>query len=806
MRMCFIAVGICLLLSSAALAQGTGMGSISGVVVSESSKQPLESAGIVLLSLPDSTLVTGTMTDRKGTFRIDKIAPGQYFLHLSMIGYGDALSQPVSIDSMHPSADIGSIALTTAAIRLGEVVVTAKRPAFNNAIDRKVYNVQQDALGKTGSASDLLQSIPSVQVDIAGTVSLRGSENVLILVNDRPSPLMGKNRAEVLQQMPGSSIERIEVITNPSAKFKPDGTSGIINIVLKKDATPGMNAMPSASVGDHERLNVGVTLNYKPGPLNVYGSYGYRHDQRNSFMTDRRSQPDSSTGGRTRYDESLRSHSQPISHVGTLGMDWRLAHGNSFGVSGDFRRRGFTRRETSTKVFADAGGHVTSDYARVRVDNESEDEAGLSAYLEHDFKQEDRKLRMEVNIARSPETEDNHYTNIYSTPSTPVSYDNVLIKQTEDQKQVTVDYSSPLTEHSNLEVGYSGDFNRTDMRTLGEFFDPAQQRFITDSATSNHFAYRETIHAAYGTFANTFGSLSAMAGLRMEEALLNTHLAAGDAAATNDYFKLYPTLHLAYAVSEGSELQLNYSRRANRPEGEDLNPFPENVDPRNIRVGNPRLRPEMIHSIELGCRQQRGSYTAQPSLFYRRKYDGMTAVTRALNDSTLLTTRENLATDQSAGVELLLGVNAGSIFSTNASGSGFYEVIDASNLGFGAKKSTVTWSGTLNGNLTLASGTMLQLNSTYRSSRLTPQGKYLASVVFNVGARQELLNDKLSLTLTVSDVFKTLNRKMELDTPWLKESVTTSRDSRVAYLGVSYRFGRPPKKAKEKSLEYDNGL
>jgi hypothetical protein len=446
-----IVLGMAILISCDALAQGPGKAAVSGLVVSASSKRPLELVNVLLLNQADSTLVTATATDRKGLFQLDDVGPGRYLLHLSLIGYADAVREGVEVSSPPSPLDVGTVALQPTAIHLDEVAVTASKPVLRSAIDRKVYNVQQDLLSKTGSASDLLQNIPSVQVDIDGTVSLRGSANVLILLNGKPSPLLGQNRAEVLQQMPGASIERIEVITNPSAKFKPDGTSGIINIVLKKSASTGLNGSPSVNVGNQERCNGGMTLNYNPGRFNIYGSYDYRQDQRNSFMTDIRSQPDSATDGRSSYHQHVRSLSHPTSHIGTLGLDYNLDLHNSAGISGNYRHRAFTRRETATSLASDAGGHVTNDYDRVRVDYESEIESGLTAFYEHDFRKDEHTLRAEVNLAHSPETEDNHYTNSYRTPATPTGLDNMLIKQTEDQRQVTVDYSNALTEHSTLE-------------------------------------------------------------------------------------------------------------------------------------------------------------------------------------------------------------------------------------------------------------------------------------------------------------------------------------------------------------------
>jgi outer membrane receptor for ferrienterochelin and colicin len=254
------------------------------------------------------------------------------------------------------------------------------------------------------------------------------------------------------------------------------------------------------------------------------------------------------------------------------------------------------------------------------------------------------------------------------------------------------------------------------------------------------------------------------------------------------------------------ELQLNYSRRANRPEGDDLNPFPEYQSLRNIRAGNPRLLPEFIHSVEFGVQWQNDNLTIVPSVFYRNKYNGLTRVTRQHPDSTLWTTMENLASDESAGFEMVVSGNIGNTFSANLSANAFYEQIDASNLGFSGNKLTVTWSGNLNCNLNLVTATMIQMNSNYRSSRLTPQGEFKPSFVMNLGVRQDLFDDKLSFILTVSDIWKTLRRETNLDTPWLIQNTINNRDTRIIYFGITYHLGTPAKKSKDKSLQYDNGL
>ena len=806
MKICYTLFSALILISLNLVAQNHNAGSIIGTVLIESTKKPLEFVNVVVFYQSDSTLVTGAVTDSKGKFEIENIHVGTYFIKYNLVGYEEKQSANFKIDPEHPEIDFSKTYLKEAALSVGDVTVTSQRMTFVNSIDRKVYNVQQDILSKTGSASDLLQNIPSVQVDIDGTVSLRGSENVLILLNGKPSPLMGKNRAEVLQQMPANSIERIEVITNPSAKYKPDGTSGIINIVMKKDVGTGLNGTASANVGNHKRYNANISLNYNPGTYNIYGSYSIRQDERNSFTTDRQTQFDSTLHLSGYHNEDGNTYARPLSHIVSLGLDYHLDAIDDFGLSGHYRHRGFTRTGALTEATMDANGLPTQTYDRLRYDPEYENEAGGNVYFQHDFDGENQKLRAEFNISQQPEQEDNHYTDVYRFPSTLSTYDNMRIYQNDNQKQVTLDYSDKLSEHSTFEAGYAGDFNKRDMNYLGTYIDPIQQQLVTDLTKTTHFTYDETIHALYATYENSIGSLTFLGGLRTEQSFINANLISSDSLITNNYFELYPTLHLSYKINSLLELQLNYSRRANRPEGDDLNPFPEYPDPHNLRAGNPRLLPEFIHSVEFGLQWQNDNITIVPSVFYRNKYNGFTRVTSILNDTTLLTTEENLASDQSTGFEFIFSGNIGNTFSANLGANVFYEQIDATNLGFSGTKSAISWSGNLNCNLNLATATMFQLNTNYRSLRLTPQGEFKPSFVMNLGVRQDFLEDKFSFVLTVSDILKTLKREINLNTPLLLENTITNRDTQIIYIGITYHFGAPAKKAKDKSLQYDNGL
>lgn len=235
---------------------------IAGNVMDESSGRPFEFVNISLVSLPDSLIVAGTTSNKLGNYELDNIPVGNYFLRFSFVGYKKVESKKITVIASDGAINIGTISMSPEEINLNEVTITSNKIMLNNSIDRKTYNVQQDVMSKTGSASDLLQNIPSVQVDIDGNVSLRGSANVLILINGKNSPLMGKTRAEVLQTMPASSIEKVEVITNPSAKYKPDGTAGILNIVLKKDSGRGLNGSVTGNAGNQGRYNGNINFNF----------------------------------------------------------------------------------------------------------------------------------------------------------------------------------------------------------------------------------------------------------------------------------------------------------------------------------------------------------------------------------------------------------------------------------------------------------------------------------------------------------------------------------------------------------------
>ncbi|MDZ4809180.1 MAG: outer membrane beta-barrel family protein [Bacteroidota bacterium] len=800
-KLVFIFVLMMLLWSSLLAQKNTS--NISGTVTDKANKQAIEFASVQLLKITDSAVVSTTMTDKKGRFTLTDIASGNYILQYNFIGY-EKSNQLLSV-SYQQNLNVGRIEIFTLPKSLDEVTVTAQKSMLISSIDRKIYNVSQDIMAQSGTASDVLKNIPSLEVDIDGNVSLRGSGDVIILINGKPSPLMGRTRAEVLQQFPANTIERIEVTTNPSAKYRPDGTSGIINIVLKKNSKLGWNGTATFNAGNRSRQNGSFNMNYKPGKLNLFGNYAVRHDRRFRYTDINREYLDSVGKALGYYTENNQSPSNPLSHFVTLGAEYTINNHNRISLSGNYYTRKLIKQDVVKKLFYGKNYLITSAFNRLRYDPETEEEYDATANWQHNFNKEDHELSAEFTASSSKDKEDNSFTNVYSYPATANSFDNTFIKQSDNQQQLQIDYTNPLSEDSQLEAGYAASFTQIDMNFYAEYFDAAQGKFVNDIAKTNHYKYWDAIHAVYGTWQRSYEKIGYSVGLRAEQAFIKGNLITIDSLFNNSYFIIYPTLHLSYEL-ENSEFQLNYSKRVNRPDGDEINPFPEYRDPQNIQAGNPKLLPEIIHSIELGYKWQNKRFSFVPSLYYRYKKNGFTEVTIPLNDSVLLTTDQNLSTDQSTGLELIFSAKAGKFFSANLSSNFFYNRIDASELGYSNKKSIVSMSTNFNSSFTVTKTTMLQVSCNYRSASLTPQGKTFASFVTNAGMRQDLFKKKVSVILTASDIFKTLQNKTELNSSYLKQIAVGKRDAQIFYLGISYRFGKTVNKNDEEKIEFDNNL
>lgn len=785
------------------VAQKPVRGSISGTVIEKNSNQPLEFTQVTLKKVNDASFLQGTVTDKKGTFRFDQVAVGEYIVSYSFIGYEKVDAPAVSVTAKRLKIDLGILLLSESNQNLAEVEVTGRKSTYVNSIDRKTFNVGEDLMSQTGSLSDLLVNVPSVQVDIDGNISLRGSENVTILVNGKPSAMMNLNRAAVLQQMSANSIEKIEVITNPSAKYKPDGTSGIINIVLKKNKSLGLNGNVIANVGNDDRYNGNVTVNYNPGKFNLFGNISFRQDDRRR-INDLTTHTFSAGKETSLVKNNSESYARPTNTITGLGAEYKLNDRNSVGLTGTYNYR-FQRQTDASVYTTDSATVQKEDFNRDRYLPEMESDLEFVSFFRHNFGKEGHDLNLNYTSSYSKEYEDNYYTNIYRLPRLQTNYDNMFYHHWNNVSQFLAEYANAFSEESKLEAGYELDHTHNDMDLHRDTTAMNQTTFVQDFSRSSRFVRTEYTHVLYLTYEREMGKFGFLAGLRGEVTRTIANLVSANSAIESNYNRLYPTMHLSYKLTGQHELQLNYSHRIRRPEDEQLNPFPEYQDLRNLRKGNPYLKPEDIHSFELGYQFKKNAVTFVSTLYCRFNYNGITSIT-TIHGDTLVSTLQNLAKSTAAGLELVLSANMGKLVTFNISSNTFYNTIDASALGYSRNKANVSLMVNASAGINLTKSTVWQLSSNYTGEQLTPQGKRLPSFVLNSGLKQEVFGKKAALLFTVSDLLNSLRYKSEIDTPELQRFENRKRSARIFYCGFTYNFGKSGKKPKEPTLKYDNQL
>jgi hypothetical protein len=528
---------------------------------------------------------------------------------------------------------------------------------------------------------------------------------------------------------------------------------------------------------------------------------GYRNraDVRKRFSVDNRALLPPST-----YFGTEQSDIRPDVHDGTVTMTWHAGPGDLLTLSGEVLNRKRSIRDVASVVQRDAGGAVLSDHERIETGPEFERHRSASLSYQHDIPGAVHQLQVDAAWSHAPRGESSVFREHWRTPSQPDALNLVDIGQIEELDVLTVALHDVGKGPTKVEGGYMLSYHDQDIRSDADSLDVQQQRFIPDATQIYHFRLGQLIHAVYGTYERSLGKVDVLAGLRTEYAAIRPDLASLGTAFRNDYFGLYPTLNLRYAERKNADWQLSYGRRIHRPADDELNPFRVFSDPFNVVAGNPQLRPESTHLIELGYMMRFTHSTFLPSLFYRDRTDGIATVTQSLDDSTFLQTPVNVAHDRSGGVESIITVSMGHALEGNLTGSVYYEQIDATNLGFTGLRGVFSGSGS--GNLTVSPWrrTVFELNPLWKSPKLTPQGTQKSTFVLNAGARQGLLGDRLSVTVAVTDLLKTQRQDVNRNVAGIRQIVTNRRDGRVVYVGLGYHFGIA-EKHKEKPIQDDSG-
>ncbi len=681
------------------------------------------------------------------------------------------------------------------------IVVSGQKLSVETRIDRKVYSVTSDVQSTFGSLSDVLTVIPSVEVDADGIVSLRGDSNVLILIDGKPSTqFSGPSAGDSLQSIPAKDIERIEVLTNPPAQFKADGAAGVINIILRKKRSGGLTGSLQGSLGSGGRSVVGADGGYGSGPLSASATASYRQDYRQRLVQSDVMAPDPITG---LPDESKNSISERIHRaVPTVGLSAEYALNDRQSISGStsWADRGGLRTYTQLDDNIAASGVITSSTRRLSTGHDPQTDLDQKLGFSQKLARPGETLDFSLHRSASLQHEHYDYTNDSFIPPAQTFYNNLSFRESHATSEFGADYALPMSKTRSLKLGYAFEQDDYKFGNFGNNVDPVTGAQVSDPSLINDFKVRQQINALYTSYQMSRGAWSGLGGLRAELTHRDAQQLTDNISNTDTYFEIYPSLHVDYSLSDESTLSLGASRRVTRPQFENLNPYVDYEYAPNLNAGNPNLRPQFTQSYELGYGFEGRAQAYALTGYFRRNRDSVTDVTDYLGNGLTLTTKTNLPTDDSAGLEFTANGHIVPTLALAVSGNLFHSQIDTTALGIPGLQSTTGLNAKVKLDYRPTVDDSAQLTVTRSDKRLTPQGYVSAIDIVNLGYRRQVRAD-LTALMTVSDLFNGQRLQRFITTPTFTEAYQRTVAGRVIYVGVVYSFGS--RKDGQANFDYD---
>ena len=763
-------------------------GIIKGVIKDFQTEAPMEYANVAIYSSVDSSLVTGGITNQAGKFEITGVDFGDYYLEAKFIGFNKTEVNKIILDKENPTSDVGNILLKPSSVEIGGIDIVADKAAVEYKLDKKVVNVSQVINAAGGTAVDVLENTPSVQVDIEGNVSLRGSGNFTVLIDGRPSVLSG---SDALRQIPASALDNIEIITNPSAKYEPDGQAGIINLVTKKNSMNGLSGIVNASVGTRDKYRGDFTLNYRTEKFNITAGADWRDETNYGGM---KSMRESYIGDTTKFlnfdgDRNFIRGGQNFK----AGIDYYLSDNTTLSISGEAgksknNRGGSGKNHEYT---------IPASYEIFSVDDENSksenDFYSGTMNFQHRFNTEGHKIEANA-FYSSRNGVDYEEENERISDENYIPTDEYLARtqstEAEDEKEfrLKVDYTLPLNDNSKLEAGMQSRIDRELEEISFRQFDPDIGDWIDDEFFSNTTDFKRDIHALYTTYSNKIGIFEFMAGLRGEYTNREIILTQEDSTVSLNRFDLFPTLHTSFDISENYELMASYSRRIDRPSGRDLDPTPTYYNRYTVRIGNPDLEPEYTDSYDLGLMRKFGRSYISLEAFHRVTKNKIERIETLGEDGIFYITTDNLNKDYSTGMELMGNVEFTKWLTVNASVNLFNYRLTGELDGESIDRSSTNWSGRMNTTLKFTPNSRMQIQGFYRGPSVSAQGESKSFFYSNIAYKQDFLKKKLTATLSLQDPFRMARFERESYGENFYSRFKFEREPRVVMLTLSYKI------------------
>lgn len=811
-----------------------GIGTINGVIQDSMTKEALEFATVSVYQ--GEALKGGGITDEKGRFKIEDLAFGSYSVKLDFMGYTAKLIEDVKISDKKITKNLGKVGLSNTASTIDAAEVIAERAAFQLGLDKKVFDVEKAGLGQSENATEVLRQTPTVEVDPDGNVKIRGS-SVQVFINGKPTGLTGESQADILEQLPANNIKSIELITAPSAKFDPEGESGIINIVMKRNFLEGFTGNVTASVGTWlNKYRADLGLNYRNRWVNVFSSFGYNYNERwsrgsvyrETYLADSSYAIDQISGG-MRGGHRL---------SGRIAAEFTINKRNSLTLSANLGGGTRDRRDSIIYDFLDENNQMSQYDERYSYENGTRQNNSYSLSYRLEFpkaqwpfkkKEEEIKktskggsggyggggfgerheLQIDVQFAQNYRSSQDSFNqqSFFPNPSIDLapSIQRTITNDYRPDGLLRIDYTRPYGKDLKFEMGYKGTLRSNRKNFFSETFNNNDNTFEDDTNLNNDFQYSEQIHAAYMTISQKIKKFSYKLGFRYEQTFTDAELITTNENFKNDYPGFFPTLNMSYSFNPLNQLQFSFNRRINRPKSWATNPFPSYSDPLNLRYGNPFLLPAFTNAVELGYANysKAGSFVA--SAFYRHNTGLYYRIRTVREDGVSETTYQNLNTNTNYGIELTGRYKIVKWWTVSGSFSAFQQIQDATNIDDSYLATTITGNASLNMRFSFPKNFNINLNFWSSLPEKNAQGTNLGYQHSGLNISKGFAKNKGTIALNA--------RNPILGGRWISTSFGDNFyadsayfwEAPVVYLRVSYRFGKMNARDRMRSGGYGGG-
>ena len=767
---------------------------ITGVITDGTSNQTIPYASVAVYKSKDSTLVTGVLSKDDGTFNAEKLPYGKYFLVVTFVGYKKHMVSDILMTPTKKIAALGAVKVNTTSTVLKTVEVVGNVAPVSYQIDKKVINIAQSITAAGGTLAEALQSAPSVKTDIEGNITLRGSSNFTVLIDGRPSPIAGN---EALQQIPANLVQNVEIITNPGAKYEAEGNAGIVNVVMKKQKIQGSSGIFNLTGGTGNKSTVNASLNYKITKFNftLGGDYTDNHSQFKNFTNSRsvlgtspswiKNQEVNGTGDMHRTGKGL-----------NLGIDYTINDKNSITFTGSIGRRSFGRSissfyhdtynlgentpttvyflDSSTPEFVKNYQSLNLDYV-LKLDNNGQ-KITASAYFNGGPNKNNGALHVDTTNANG------------LSLNKELLEQNSLQKSQENDLRTKADYEIPIGKTGKFGAGYQGRY----VNNEGEYHlqNYIGTSWIEDNSQQDKLNFKDQFHAGYVTLSNSMSLFNYQLGLRTEyeDRILNQQIQKKSYKVNR--IDLFPTVHLTKQLPQKFQLQASYTRRTNRPQQWNINPFVVHIDPQSIRQGNPGLLPEFSNSFELNIEKKLSEASMLSFEGFMRQTDNLIEQVSKFDQPIQITTNtfDNIDHDRSVGAEFMANLELYKWFSVNSSVSLYNYQLFGSTLTPGISTSTNSWDLHINPTLRMGKKTTIQLMYMYNAPSITSQGTRSGYYFTSLGIKQSILKNKGTLSLQARNLIGNMSMNSTTQSPNQYRTGRFEHELKTVMLTFSYRI------------------